>query len=273
LRALSFIDSVWAGICSQGEEKMLYRFHFRRGTAGILLLCMGIAILGTGVADYFIRRETARRKNSFALPSLTREKQMAMYGAIKMYPQSLPAATISVGSPLLAYYTNLRTISPFVAAKAFPIGSPVPDFALPDALDGREIHLADFFNHKPVILLFGSFGCDVFCGQLARLNKLHQTYKDRVEFLFVYITDAPHKGLLPPLTPAEQHLGDIPRGLRHFKISFTCLRGNKAIEAAYTPFPERLLIVDRAGRIALDAGLGLPRGWDLDRVESWLKQI
>jgi hypothetical protein len=253
---------------------MFCRFQcLRRGTVGILLLCAGIAILGTGVADYFTRRQAARRKNSFALPSLIPEKRLAMYNVMKMYPQSLPAATISVGSSLLAYYTNLGTIPSIAAAKAFPIGSPAPDFVLPNALDGREIHLADFCNHKPVILLFGSFGCDVFCGQIARLNKLHQAYKDRAEFLFVYITDAQHKGLLPPPIPAEQHLGDIPRGLRHFKVSFTCLLGNDAIEAAYTPFPERLLIVDRAGRIALDAGLGLPRGWDLDRVESWLKQI
>jgi len=217
---------------------MFYRsLCFRCGNIGILLLCVGTAILGTGVADYIIRAEDARRRSSFALPPFTPE------------------------------------IPPFMVARAFPIGSPAPDFVLPNALDGREIHLAEFCNHKPVILLFGSFGCDIFCGQLARLNKLHQAYKDRVEFLFVYITDGPHQGLLPPPTPTEQNLGHIPRGLRHFNISFPCLLGDKAIEAAYTAFPERLLIVDRAGRIVLDAGLGLPSGWDLDRVESWLKRI
>src|SRR5262249_49382910 len=155
--------------------------------------------------------------------------------------------------------------------KTFAVGSSAPEFALPDAIDGHEVRLADFRGKKPVVLLFGSFGCEIFCGQLARLNKLHQTYKDRAEFLLVYICQGPHAGLVPPPTAEDKHLRYIPRGLRHFQIAFTCLLENKETWKAYRPFPASLVLVDRSGRIALDAGLVIPKGWDLNAVEACLK--
>src|SRR5262249_31161159 len=42
---------------------------------------------------------------------------------------------------------------------------------------------------------------------------------------------------------------------------------------AYRPFPARLVLVDRFGRIALDAGLVIPKGWDLNAVEACLKRM
>jgi len=255
---------------------MIFRFQYLRfGTLGILLLCVGFAILGTGVADYFIRsRENAWRRQFVSRPPVIPEKLFPDYNVEGMKLVMMRASIVSIGSPLVVHLTALEMPPHFIiGTKPLPVGSPAPDFTLRNAMDGREVHLADYCNKKPVILLFGSFGCDVFCRQLAGLNKLYLAYKDRAEFFFVYITEAPHKGLLPPPHPAEPFLGRIPRGLRHFKIPIPCLVGNQAIEAAYTPFPERLLIVDRSGRIALDGGLGIPKGWDLDQVESWLKQI
>jgi hypothetical protein len=162
-----------------------------------------------------------------------------------------------------------KRFSVMMGGKRFSVGTLAPDFTLPNALGRHDlVRLADFRDKKPVVLLFGSFGCDMFCTQLARLNKLYQAYKDRVEFLFIYITEAPHKVLPPPTEGEKNH---IPRGLRYFKVSFPCLLGNKGVEEAYAPFPSRLVIVDRAGRIALDAGLIIPRGWELDRIESCLQ--
>jgi hypothetical protein len=183
------------------------------------------------------------------------------------------APAVSVGSITVGQFNAGNFFPLFMGTKPLPVGSQAPDFSLPSASDRHPVHLADFRDKKPVVLFFGSFGCNVFCGQLRRLNQLYQAYKDRAEFLFVYISEAPHPGLLPPPKPGEEFLGRIPRGLRYFNISFPCLLGNQALEKAYTPFPERLLIVDRSGRIALDEGLGLPKGWNLDQVESWLKQI
>jgi hypothetical protein len=49
--------------------------------------------------------------------------------------------------------------------------------------------------------------------------------------------------------------------------------GNREVEKAYTPFPERLVILDKDGRITLDAGLGMPCGWDLRQVEACLMAL
>jgi hypothetical protein len=38
------------------------------------------------------------------------------------------------------------------------VGKPAPDFALPDALTGRQVRLSKLCRNKPVVLLFGSFG-------------------------------------------------------------------------------------------------------------------
>ena len=37
-------------------------------------------------------------------------------------------------------------------------GQTAPDFTLPSLRDGQLIRLADFRGHKPVLLIFGSFG-------------------------------------------------------------------------------------------------------------------
>jgi len=227
---------------------MIFRFRWiRYRTIGLLLLCLGLAIVGTWVVDYLIRREESRYRNT-----LMGQRASLNQSKVPFTPMGM---------------------TPFLFGKKIPLGTPAPDFTLPNALDQRPVHLADYRGKKPVVLMFGSFGCDFFCGQLERLNKLHQVYKDRVEFLFVYISEGPH-AVLPPPTKAEEKLGHIPRGLNYFKISFPCLLGNKEIEEAYAPSPLRLLIVDRAGRIALDAGFGLgnSREWDLDRVETWLER-
>jgi hypothetical protein len=37
-------------------------------------------------------------------------------------------------------------------------GQTAPDFSLPSLHDGRSVRLGDFRGHKPVLLIFGSFG-------------------------------------------------------------------------------------------------------------------
>jgi hypothetical protein len=223
---------------------MYSRFpRLRFGPMGLLLLCLGISIVGTGIADLFLRGQESRRRHSLA--RLARLPPFAVKSAMAL--GKLPWET-----------------------KIFAPGSPAPDFTLPNVLDQRPVHLADFRDRKPVVLLFGSFGCDVFCGQLSRLNQLYRVYKDRAEFLFVYIKEAPH-AVLPVLAKSEPKASRISRGLHYFDISFACLVGDEAVERAYDPYPLRLMIVDRDGRVAFDAGLGIPKGWNLDPVESWLE--
>jgi Iodothyronine deiodinase len=246
----------------------LSKFHFR--AFGLLLVCIGTAGLGAGAVDFYIHwADSQRRPPVTPLTQEDLEKRMA-----HAREDMQTAYAVAMGrSPLkdssgvnMDAYRNLKP-------KTMPVGSLPPDFTLKNAIDQRTVQLGDYRGKKAVVLVFGSFGCDIFCHQLARLNKLHQTFKNRAEFLFVYVKEASHLVSPLPKGPPEEPLAErISRGLRHFHIAFPCLLGTKTIEALYTPFPERLLIIDRTGRIALDAGLGVPGGWDLERVESWLKQ-
>jgi hypothetical protein len=110
------------------------------------------------------------------------------------------------------------------------------------------------------------------CGQLGRLTSLYEAYKDRAEFLFIYVTEATQ----PCLDRGpESMLERIRRGLRDFKLPFTCLldRPDASVELAYSVFATGLIIVDRNGRVAFDAGPGLPGGWDFGAVEAVLRRF
>ena len=227
---------------------MYWRFRCM-GTIGLLVSCLAVAGLATGGVFCFILAQEGERRDAAGARQMTAAQVQERYGAMNM---------------------KMIRNHPF---ERLSISGLAPEFTLPDALDQHLVRLADFRGKKPVLLMFGSFGCDVFCGQLPRLNKLHQAYKDRIQFLFIYITEAHHAWQLPPPTSvADKGKGSrILRGIRHFGIAFPCLVGSKDVEMSYSPFPERLLLIDRAGRIVQDAGVGLPNGWDFEQVESWLK--
>ena len=224
---------------------MYWRFRCM-GTIGLLVSCLAVAGLATGGLFCFILAQEGERRDAAGARQMTAAQAQERYGTMKIKMTRNPFESLSVGAT-------------------------APEFTLSDALDQHQVRLSDFRGKKPVLLMFGSFGCDVFCGQLPQLNKLYQNYKDRVQFLFVYITEASHTGQLPPPDPAEEKVSRIVRGIRHFRIAFPCLVGSKDVEVSYSPFPERLLLIDRAGRIVQDAGVGLPKGWDFDQIESWLK--
>src|SRR5262249_50254934 len=90
------------------------------------------------------------------------------------------------------------------------------------------------------------------------------------------VSEGPHPMLdpLPDGSAPETKLAHIQRGLRQFDIAMPCLLDgeDKAVEKAYGGFPRRLGIVDRDGRIALDAAKGMPlSAWALHSVEASLK--
>jgi hypothetical protein len=151
-----------------------------------------------------------------------------------------------------------------------------PDFCLPTATGERQVRLADFRGQKPVVLLFGSFGCDILCADLKLVQKIERAYGKAAQFLFIYVSEGPHPEAFPPLpggTP-ETRLERVRRGLRHFDVTMPCLLdgSNCVVETAYDAHPRRLLAVDRDGRIGLDLGKGLIRSpWNLDALDRWLR--
>jgi hypothetical protein len=175
-----------------------------------------------------------------------------------------------------------ESIADWIARK-LPEGAMAPDFLLHSLAGGREVRLSSFRGRKPVVLIFGSFGCDLFCADLDGLTRLYHAYKDRMEFCFVYVTDAPHPSVLAPervtrnprAEPAAQRLARIRLGLESMNVPFTCLAPppGSEVEVAYHGFPRRLLLVSVDGRIVHDAGRGLVQPWNLAAFERLLQSL
>lgn len=182
--------------------------------------------------------------------------------------------------------TSATALVPEWAMKAqstkLSVGMPAPDFTLPRASDGQPIHLADLLGRRPTVLIFGSFGCNLFCKRLDGLRELHEKYKDQAEFLFVYVQEAPHpfpkplrNAMADPNAPVDapaNRLARVRAGLEHFGLTFPCVLDTEDGQAlkAYGAYPQRIVLIDRTGRIALDVGHGLPTGMSLWHASDWL---
>ena len=104
-----------------------------------------------------------------------------------------------------------------------------------------------------------------------------------MHFLLIYCKDTAHAS--PSFEPAQGEAAprpgvreDLPayvRGaLKQFRLGVPCvIDAEDSAAAAYRASPQRLVVVDAAGRIALDAGLGLPDGWDWAEVEACLVRL
>ena len=120
---------------------------------------------------------------------------------------------------------------------------------------------------------------------MGRLVELQAEYADRVAFLFVVIRDAGHPDVgtpahaarLGPDSTAEAWLALIRDSLDHYNISFTTLLDKDgAVEGDFNAFPKRLVVIDPAGRIALDASRGTgggPSEWNLAEVERSIETL
>jgi hypothetical protein len=156
-----------------------------------------------------------------------------------------------------------------MSPQALKVGSPAPALRL-QAVDGPEkVEVAAGRGRKPLVLLFGSYGCNIFCDQLGALEELYEAYQGRATFAFVYVKEAGHWGLTP--LPGESVRDRIRRGQQHFHLTIPCYfpENPGQLEAAYDPFPLRLMVVDPDGRIALDGGRGFQAKWP-DQLRDWL---
>lgn len=69
-------------------------------------------------------------------------------------------------------------------------GEPAPDFSLLTADGDRRVRLHDLIKTKPVVLVYASWGCDVFRESLAGLQELHTRYSKDAHFVLVYVREA-----------------------------------------------------------------------------------
>src|SRR5438067_689550 len=77
-----------------------------------------------------------------------------------------PEPTLSPFYAQLMKKTAPRWPSDNWQTRKLEVGAPAPDFTLLTVRGGREIRLSDFRGRSPVVLAFGSFSCDTFCGRI-----------------------------------------------------------------------------------------------------------
>jgi hypothetical protein len=161
-------------------------------------------------------------------------------------------------------------------------GVEAPDFTLPDS-SGKFVTLSSFRGKRPVVLVFGSFGCNLFCDSLRGLRRLCEACDGRAEFLFVYISEAPHgstplpraKRPMPPSTGEDARM----RRVRWYEeevgggLCWLLDGADERVEELYGAWPRRLVIVGTDGRVAFDAGHGLAPNWDLVQIEKQLETV
>lgn len=115
---------------------------------------------------------------------------------------------------------------------------------------------------------------------------MFERYKDRVEFLLVYIREAhPTDGRQAPVNVREGVLHAQPKSaeereevanicVRKLDIRFPALLDNmeNTTERDYTAHPDRLYLVDRDGKVAWKGDPG-PRGFRPAELEAAIQKL
>jgi len=168
----------------------------------------------------------------------------------------------------------------------FNVGQEAPDFAL-RTLDGEgTVKLSDFKGKKPVVLVFGSSTWLPFRSQGDALEKLYQQYKNKSEWLVVYIKETPPSDgrqvdasvkegveLAQPKT-IEKRLEIARSHYANLGISFPAVVDNmdNKVAEAYDTWPDRIYIVDKKGKVAYKGKRG-PKGFNPQEMGLKLKKI
>ena len=163
------------------------------------------------------------------------------------------------------------------------LGEVAPDFTLKTADGAQEITLSGREGSKPVVLVFGNFTCGPFRYQAGNVEKLARRYKDRAEFLMVYVREAhPTDGWH---MASNERVGVALRQPRSYEervgVAQTCGKAlglgmpmlvdtlDDAVGARYSGMPSRLYLLDRAGKVAYKSGRG-PFGFKPAELEHSL---
>jgi hypothetical protein len=163
------------------------------------------------------------------------------------------------------------------------VGDQAPDVQLV-AMDGQTtFHLRDRIGKRPLVLDFGSFTCPPFRRNTPSIGQLYQDYRDRADFLQVYIREAHpsdewemvynHRDNViytQPQTRA-QRIAIASDYIQRFHVAlpFAIDDMDNRANLVYAAWPERIYILDEQGKIVYRGGLG-PFGYHPDEARAWL---
>ncbi len=181
------------------------------------------------------------------------------------------------------------------------VGEAAPEFTLPlltaaeptakkdkktAKTDEAKVSLKDLHGKKPVVLIFGSITCPPFRGQLTGVDKVFSDFKDRAEFLFVYIREAHPDSVISVLDEKKSEvLEKIPQAdsdARRTQSAAICQRTfdlqlpvavdeiDNSVGKAYSGWPNRMVVVGTNGKVMF-ATAGSPGGTNARTLRTWLE--
>lgn len=148
-----------------------------------------------------------------------------------------------------------------------PLGTKAPAFELEDADTGEKVSLAELHAEKPVVLFFGSYGCNVARNAFDVLRAVHEDFPDDFEWVMVYIREAhsvngwnPHLARVVDPSTALQRRGAAIQCREDMGIPFRILVDGiqDPVATRWAAWPLRLFVVDRRGTVVYS---GKPGPW------------
>ena len=164
-----------------------------------------------------------------------------------------------------------------------PLNASYVDFTLKTNDGEKEVTLSKLIGPKPVVLIFGNFTCGPFRSQAGNVEKLYRMYKDRAEFVMVYVREAhPTDGWHMESNDRASVTLAQPRSYEErVKVARACGERlsfgfpmlvdsiDDTVGARYSGMPSRLYLFDRGGKIAYKSGRG-PFGFKPNELEQSL---
>jgi cytochrome oxidase Cu insertion factor (SCO1/SenC/PrrC family) len=129
-------------------------------------------------------------------------------------------------------------------------GSLAPEFALRDAA-GNAWNLQEL-QGRPVVLLIGSGTCPVTQGNLPGLQELHAEYKDRCQWLMLYVREAHPGEKMPAHKSYEQkrEQADFFQELTGIRWPVLVDEVDGQVHKQYGLQPNSAFLIDADGRVA-----------------------
>ena len=145
------------------------------------------------------------------------------------------------------------------------VGEMAPPFTLQTADGDRKVSLEELRRTKPVVLIFSSWGCDIFRETLAGLQSLQTEYGDRAHFVMVYTREAhPTDGFGGVLGRVEdpktnEERAAVARKARlQLRLPFLVLVDSieDPVTTRWAGWPVRAFVVDTDGKVAYAGAQG-----------------
>ncbi len=223
---------------------------------------------------------------SFALAMLWAVAAGALFGLMLQPPERFARAVSRLPQPVLFGALPFQPLWSFARGGRLAPGDRAPDFDLPTA-DGRErVRLSSFRGRMPVVLIFGSYTSPPFRRELPALNRMYQRFRDRAVFYVVYILEAHASDVWQAeINERQQIVVASPRTFgERTAIAAACVRNlhieipavldnfQNTTERAYSAWPDRMYLIDAAGRVAYKSRPG-PFGFRPQEAAAKLENV